>query len=459
MTSHAGPLIPHVVVDSAAFIKRARLETFGSNVYTSPQVIAEIRDSQTRAALKCLAYPLQIQMPTKESIQIVKEVAKKTGDNSVISQTDVEVIALTYELHKRHVGEPVPKPVVSCLIDSRVISARVPLPDNLGSIAHARPPSSSDDSNDESDSISDDDDKDSDNDDDDQEQEKEKAKETRKSEDEDFVPAADDWISEENFDQKAASNFGLGNSFMSEQSEQITDPETGRLVSPPPPVVACLTTDFAMQNVIFHLGLDLITLNGMRITRPRTHLLWCGSCFRPTKRTDTYFCPFCAQANLRRIPVTLHPDGHLQFHFARRFTKSLRGLQQPIRRPRGGKHADEPIYCPDQRLPDRRPAKPKNAHVLPIATNGLLEFEDTDLAGALHGVMGLGLDDSAFAVFPLHDVTSRSARLGIRSDHQVAPRSRLRPTAEHGLKPTRGTAHLPKQRTGNKKKRRNTHIH
>ncbi|THD28333.1 putative rna-binding protein nob1 [Fasciola hepatica] len=358
-------------------IPRLSVLTFGSNMYTSPQVIAEIRDSQTRAALKCLAYPLQVQMPTKESIQIVKEMAKKTGDNSVISQTDVEVIALTYELHTRHVGEPVPKPVVSCLIDSRVISAR-------GS--------------------------------------------------------------------------RLVSSIRSEQSEQITDPETGRLVSPPPPVVACLTTDFAMQNVIFHLGLDLITLNGMRITRPRTHLLWCGSCFRPTKRTDTYFCPFCAQANLRRIPVTLHPDGHLQFHFARRFTKSLRGLQQPIRRPRGGKHADEPIYCPDQRLPDRRPAKPKNAHVLPIATNGLLEFEDTDLAGALHGVMGLGLDDSAFSAFPLHDVTSRSARLGIRSDHQVAPRSRLRPTAEHGLKPTRGTAHLPKQRTGNKKKRRNTHI-
>lgn len=449
MTSHAGPLIPHVCVDSAAFIKRARLETFGSNVYTPPEVLAEIRDSQTRAMLKCLPYPLHIETPTKESIEIVREMAKRTGDNSVLSQTDLGVIALTYELHKRHVGDPVSKPVV-------------PLPDNLGAIARARPHSQSEDSNEECGSTSDDNDDgeddgdDNSNDEDDQEGE-EKAE---KLEDEDFMPADEDWISEQNFDQKAITNFGLGGNFICENSEQTIDPETGCVVSPPPPVVACMTTDFAMQNVLFHLGLDLIALNGMQITRPRTHLLWCGSCFRPTKRTDTYFCPFCAQANLRRIPVTLHPDGHLQFHFARRFTKSLRGLQQPIRRPRGGKYADEPIYCPDQRLPDRRPARPKNSRVLPFATNGLLEFEDTELAGALNGVMGLGLgmDDGTFPAFPLHDVTSRSARLGIRSDHQIAPRNRLRPTAEHGLKPTRGTAHLPQQRTGNKKKRKNAHV-
>ncbi|VDP45779.1 unnamed protein product [Echinostoma caproni] len=82
-------------------------------------------------------------------------------------------------------------------------------------------------------------------------------------------------------------------------------------------------------------------------------------------------------------------------------------------------------------------------------------MEDEDLAGALHGVLGLGTDDGTYSAFPLHDVTSRSARLGIRSDHQIAPHNHFRPTAEHGLKPTRGTAHLPKTRTGNKKKKKN----
>ncbi|VDP93451.1 unnamed protein product [Echinostoma caproni] len=193
-------------------------------------------------------------------------------------------------------------------------------------MARARPQSPSGDSDEESSSDSDENDSDDETDDGD-DQEDDKGKSNKEQNDEDPFPAEDEWITEQNFDQKAMNNFGLGNSFISEQTEQTIDPTTGCPVPPPPPVVACLTTDFAMQNVLFHLGLDLVSMNGMRITRPRTYLLWCGSCFRPTKRTDTYFCPFCAQANLRRIPVTLHPDGNLEFHFSRRFVKSLRGLQ------------------------------------------------------------------------------------------------------------------------------------
>ncbi|GAA28701.2 RNA-binding protein NOB1 [Clonorchis sinensis] len=435
MAVHLGNPIPHLVVDSVAFLKRARLETFGSKVYTTTEVIRELRDPQIRAALKSLPYVLHLEEPSKEAIKIVSEMSKRTGDYSVLSATDVGLIALTYELHKTHVGEPVEKPIVSSLGFRPTTPSQIPLSTDLGVQARLCMPDSKD--SDASSSATSDADTTEDEDDDDAEPE-------LADDGDNEIPSADDWISEHNFEQKAAENFGFGGKFRCQEPSSVHETS--------PPVVACLTTDFAMQNVLFHLGLELVSLCGMKITRPRTHLLWCGSCFRPTKRTDTYFCPSCAQANLRRIPVTLMEDGQLQFHFSRRFIKSLRGSKQPIRKPRGGKYADEPIYCPDQRLPDRRPAKQKHPDVQPIATNGMLE----DLCDL--DELCQQLDNSGFSAFPLHDVTSRSARMGIRSDHQVPTRSWHRPKAEHGLKPSRGTAHLTKPRTGNKKKKKQSKL-
>ncbi|TGZ58307.1 hypothetical protein CRM22_009683 [Opisthorchis felineus] len=297
MAVHLGNPIPHLVVDSVAFLKRARLETFGSKVYTTTEVIRELRDPQIRAALKSLPYVLHLEEPSKEAIKIVSEMSKRTGDYSVLSATDVGLIALTYELHKTHVGEPVEKPIIPLSTDLGV-QAQVCMPDSKDSDASSSATSDAETTEDE--------------DDDD-------GAEPKLADDGDNeMPSADDWISEHNFEQKAADNFGFGRKFRCQEPPSSND-------TSPPPVVACLTTDFAMQNVLFHLGLELVSLCGMKITRPRTHLLWCGSCFRPTKRTDTYFCPSCAQANLRRIPVTLMEDGQLQFHFSRRFIKSLRG--------------------------------------------------------------------------------------------------------------------------------------
>ncbi|VDQ08352.1 unnamed protein product [Trichobilharzia regenti] len=138
---------------------------------------------------------------------------------------------------------------------------------------------------------------------------------------------------------------------------------------------------------------------------------------------------------MRRIPVTLHEDGQLEFHFARKFKPRLRGLKV------------------NQRLPDRRPARPKNAKVLPVATNGLLGLEDDELSKVLE--FQCDLNNASTAVFPLNDTTSRSALHGIRSDHQIPSRAFLQGSRpEHGLKPTRGNAHISRPRTGNKKRRK-----
>ena len=46
-----------------------------------------------------------------------------------------------------------------------------------------------------------------------------------------------------------------------------------------PVPVACLTKDFAMQNVMINAGITLLALSGKVIKRARTHVLWCGSCY------------------------------------------------------------------------------------------------------------------------------------------------------------------------------------
>ncbi|CAH8860998.1 unnamed protein product [Trichobilharzia szidati] len=427
-----------IVVDTAPFVKRTRLENFNAIIYTVPQVVDEIKDPQTREYMKCLPYTINCQIPQKESVKYVKDIAKQTGDISVLSSTDIQVIALTYELYKEYIGEPKLKEIK-------------PLPSNLSLLARCEVPkttgkesgTSGEDDNDNNDEDDDDDNEDVEGGEGEAATTSEEEEEETQQDTESLEPNDDDWITEDNFDEKAMTNFGLGRDF-SDSMEPINKAQTD--------VVACLTTDFAMQNVLFHMGLDIVSLNGLRIRQPRTHLLWCSACCKPTKRTDTYFCPWCGHASMRRIPVTLHEDGQLEFHFARKFVPRLRGLKQPIRLPKGGKHADEPIYCADQRLPDRRPARPKNAKVVPVATNGLLGLEDDELSKVLEFQCDL---NSASTVFPLNDVTSRSALHGIRSDHQIPSRAFLQGSRpEHGLKPTRGKAHISRPRTGNKKKRK-----
>merc|ERR1719318_556625 len=57
--------------------------------------------------------------------------------------------------------------------------------------------------------------------------------------------------------------------------------------------VACMTTDFAMQNVCKQLGLNIIGTNGMVIKETKNWIMRCYGCFYTTPRMDLVFCPKC----------------------------------------------------------------------------------------------------------------------------------------------------------------------
>lgn len=44
--------------------------------------------------------------------------------------------------------------------------------------------------------------------------------------------------------------------------------------------VACMTADYAMQNVLLHMGLNLVGLEGKRITMVKTWVLRCHACYK-----------------------------------------------------------------------------------------------------------------------------------------------------------------------------------
>ena len=44
--------------------------------------------------------------------------------------------------------------------------------------------------------------------------------------------------------------------------------------------VGCMTADFAMQNVLLHMGLNLVGVEGKRITSVKSWVLRCHACFK-----------------------------------------------------------------------------------------------------------------------------------------------------------------------------------
>lgn len=65
----------------------------------TPSVVAEIRDPDARQRVETLYLPfLRQRNPSPKSVALVAEFARKTGDRAVLSRTDIEVLALAYEV-------------------------------------------------------------------------------------------------------------------------------------------------------------------------------------------------------------------------------------------------------------------------------------------------------------------------------------------------------------------------
>ncbi|KAJ8302934.1 hypothetical protein KUTeg_019330 [Tegillarca granosa] len=157
--------------------------------------------------------------------------------------------------------------------------------------------------------------------------------------------------------------------------------------------VGCLTTDFAIQNVLIQMGLNVISVDGMLIKKAKSYVLRCFACMKLTTTVTKQFCPWCGNNTLQKVSMSVEEDGSIKYFLSRRKPVSTRGTKFALPMPKGGKHGNNPILFEDQPVPQQRLSKK--------ARQRMDVFDPDYVAGS--------------SPFLVNDITSRASQLGIRS--------------------------------------------
>lgn len=323
--------IDHLIVDSSAFIHNGPIRDTGKNIYSCREVIEEIKDKATLERLKFLPYELKMIQFDKDDFEVCCEFAKKTGDYKQLSVVDLKLITATYRLEIQNNGqkylnkapkEVAVKPMVAPKYPpnpmSKVINSLsdkmettqiddTPMTDaDLDAILDQEAGSGEDDSDEDDD--------------------------------------AEGWITPQNIDN-VYKKFGC------DKPENITtDPLMANRVP-----VACMTSDFSIQNCLLQMGLLVVSpLDGLMIKEAKKVALRCHACFKvfhdPT-RIKNNFCPHCGNLDtLKRVQYVIDKNGEKRVLINFKRPIKVKGTNQQLPRPRGGKHANNPILAPDQRV-------------------------------------------------------------------------------------------------------------
>ncbi|KAL9054092.1 MAG: hypothetical protein Q9162_004349 [Coniocarpon cinnabarinum] len=367
----AGPIIKNTPSVSTLLAKSQKLVTL-------PSVVAEFRDEQTRIRVESTLKPfLLIRDPRPESVKHVADFARRTGDYAVLSGTDLKVAALAYELHNeqnhiiaQRLGEAsfssleetgslctqlstasqqnqrcntVPKPILGRSVsdskqgDASAVGLDQPQTPNAhggyadalrstqdgnqtasspshaslatevaGDVADLGEISLQDEHHDWHSSVVN----------------PPPAHVHGETSDGSSTDGAEDedWITPSNINRRMA--------------EETAPSLASSSVSPDPVPVATLTTDFALQNVLLQLQLNILSTTTLQhIQQLRTTILRCHGCFQLVKDTTKQFCPRCGQPNLTRVPASIDRVGKMQVHLKQNWEWNRRGQRYSIPKP------------------------------------------------------------------------------------------------------------------------------
>jgi len=156
--------------------------------------------------------------------------------------------------------------------------------------------------------------------------------------------------------------------------------------------VGCMTSDFAMQNVLIQIGIPVLSVDGLLVKIARSYVLRCITCMKVTTNMQKQFCPSCGYKTLERVIVTVDEDGNKVYR-GRRKAASTKGLRYSLPTPDGGKHPIYPQLSEDQPRAQNFPSKKSMIRSNPL---------DPDY-------------ESLNSPFAIKDIYSRAARLGIRA--------------------------------------------
>lgn len=316
--------IDALVVDAGPIISSASSPSYyissADRVFTTPAVVDEIRDATARSRFETLWKPfMSVRTPRADSLVFVAEFAKKTGDYGALSSTDLGLLALGYELElevaggdwrlRRAPGQKDlngPLPAEGWGWEGKLIGSastedglarrldNVRLPDTP-SEAEAPEGLVGDGDGHGEDSAQEDSDSD------------------------------DGWITPSNLHRHVHP-----------QPSAPPDPAGAEKLT-----VALATTDFAMQNILLHLNLHLLSPASLaRIREARSTVLRCHACFfviRHPPPAPTHFCPRCGSGDtLRRVGCSTDAAGGFKLHLKKNFQHNTRGTVFSLPKPVAG---------------------------------------------------------------------------------------------------------------------------
>ncbi|XP_065065189.1 RNA-binding protein NOB1-like [Rhopilema esculentum] len=391
----ANSMFDSLVADSAAFLKNAQLQNIANRIFTVQDVVHEIRDAATRQRLAVLPYEIEFREPSTESVKTISEFAKKTGDFPSLSAVDIKVMALTYQLEKEFCSkEHIREEPVNKIERKRGGGITTIKPehgfyfDNKSHIGKDSQKENSIEKNDENTDKVDD------------EGEMCESSElvgsqeavVNKNNDEDIsidkvmdveveIVNEDDLQSSDNIASENVGDNTGGNVINSNEDGNKSDDESdddggddegwitpGNISkvkkemgfddvdqSPVNAKSGCLTTDFAMQNVLMQMGLHVISVDGMLIRQARSYILKCHGCGKETTQMERVFCKNCGNKTLKKVSVSVNLDGSLTYHYPKRMRpQNIRGTKYAIPLPKAGRHASNAILTEDQKMSTQR---------------------------------------------------------------------------------------------------------
>jgi len=365
--------LPCLVADSAAFIRNVDLDKLASKVFTIPDVLSEIRDPTTRQRLQVLPYDIHMREPSQDAIKFVTEFSKKTGDFKVLSAVDMRVLALTYQLTKEFGGgdnirdEPQKKtevvPKSKLVADNQMAGfyivkskrknkkgADVPADERQAEEAMEEEASSDELSKTEDEQTDDSNVVDVNENQMNVESEGKEGMEGMDTKDSgiDEEVVEDEHNDEDDDDDDAG---WITPSNIKAIKQQMGDDGSEQQLDVSVVKCGCLTTDFAMQNVLIQMGLSVISVDGRLIRQARNYILKCYGCNKETSNMAATFCPSCGNKTLMRVAVTIAADGTTQYHYPkRRRNFNIRGTKFSLPKPEGGRRGDDIILCEDQKM-------------------------------------------------------------------------------------------------------------
>ncbi|QRV73279.1 20S-pre-rRNA D-site endonuclease NOB1 [Ceratobasidium sp. AG-Ba] len=357
----ASPYVRTLVLDAGPLLSLQPLRGLAERYVTVPQVMAELKDARVREHLERLelssGVKLEVIEPDITSLAKVNAFSKKTGDYSVLSVADLRILALTAYLHEKAQSEPANQVTRLNSSEDDAIPSRPDLAGFTETTAKSTPvatqtddqpihPAASAPDMSELQKPVEDDDAEAPN----FEREPLDAHATippsqTQTQTSSPAPLYDDpsseddsdgeWITPDNVAKHKSRALQMTSDDSRRNAKTNSTPST-RLD------VACMTVDYAMQNVLIQMGLNLVGTEGRRISTVKSWVLRCHACFKLCKDNTKKFCPSCGNATLLRTSVTTSAPGAdgsdpvIQVHLKKNFQYKNRGTRYSIPLPKPG---------------------------------------------------------------------------------------------------------------------------